>query len=471
MVFVGRVDELAALREPNWRDRAQLIVVHGRRRVGKTALVEEAYRDQNLWRFDGLEGASKQRQLDHFLMQLSMATGDPPTAPGRLDWSDALELLSKALEHRADQSIVVFLDELQWMARMRTPLISLFKSFWDTRLSRSPRHRFVLCGSISSFMVKRVIRSKALYGRISTEINLQPLSLADTLAFFEGRRSPEEVLQIAMCLGCIPQYLKELNPRLSLMQNLNEYAFKPSGYYFGELARLFISHFGKNPAYEKIIKALSAGPKTAPMLAAACGTRTGGRFSELLADLELAGFIERYPSLDMGPRSRHVRYRLLDELLHFHYRFLDSAQQEIRSGRFELGRLLPGQSWRQWEGYAFERLCRRSAGQIADRLRFSGIQYKAGSWFELPAKDLQGAQIDLLFERADRMLTLCEAKHTDRLQGAQLVREVEHKCQALRQRYPKHGIQKVLVLGRAVPIPQVVEHYFDEILSAPEDLF
>ncbi len=354
---------------------------------------------------------------------------------------------------------------------MRSPLVSLFKSYWDNRFSRNRKHRFVLCGSISSFMVKKVIRSEALYGRISTEINLQPLTLAESFEFFAAQRPVEEVLEIAMCLGCIPQYLKELNPGLSLMQNLNEHAFSKTGYFFGEYQRIFISHFGKNPVYENILRQLSARPRTADLLASSCRMRTGGRFTELLADLELAGFIERYSPIDKGPRSRQVRFRILDEYLHFYYRFIDKARQEIMTGRFEPAQIVLGRDWRQWQGYAFERLCRRHSGEIADALRFSGIRYKAGSWFEPPTSDFKGVQIDLLFERADRMITVCEAKCSDRIQAGQLVEDFESKCRVLRRRFPRHGLQKVLISGRRLAIPDKVRKFFDAILFAPEIFF
>ncbi|MEW6744624.1 MAG: ATP-binding protein [Planctomycetota bacterium] len=474
MRFYGRAEELKALREANWRDQAQLIVVYGRRRVGKTALVEQAFSQELVWKFDGLEGLSQKQQLAHFQRQLCLHAGRPHSEAPPTDWEDAFGRLAAAIQGQKDRPLVVFFDEFQWMVGMRSAAVSLFKSCWDNVFAKHRNLRFVLCGSISSFMVKRVIRSRALYGRVSTEIELPPLTLRDAYSFFEGERSREEVIETAMCLGCVPQYLKELNPRLSLVQNLNEYAFSPQGYFFGEYQRIFISHFGRNPSYERVLQILADGPQSTARLASSCRTKTGGTFTSILQDLSLAGFVERYVPLNKGEGSRHVRYRMLDEFLHFHARFIQRHEQEIRTGRYSSLQAFHGNAYAQWQGYAFERLCRRHAVLIADHLRFSGVQYKSGSWFHAPAEgespERSGAQVDLLFDRADRMLTLCGVKFAQKLEAERLVKSVEAKCAALRQAYPRHGIQKVLILGRAAAIPKKIEGAFDEILRAV-DLF
>jgi len=203
MDFFGRTREIEVLREPNWRGQAKLIVVYGRRRVGKTTLIEQAFRDQVLWKFDGLEGVTRKRQLAHFRDQLALWSGKTPETPR--DWSQALKLLARAIEEHRGENLVVLFDEFQWMADLRSGLVSLFKSYWDNFFSKHRKLRLVLCGSISSFMVKKVIRSRALYGRVSTDIDLKPLRLAEALAFFQGKRDRQEVIDIAMCLGCIPQ--------------------------------------------------------------------------------------------------------------------------------------------------------------------------------------------------------------------------------------------------------------------------
>ncbi len=470
-MFVGREHELELLREPNWRDQAQLIVVYGRRRVGKTALVEEAYRDDTLWKFDGLEGVTRPRQLRHFANQLGGYEPSVHAGPVPRSWAEALDLLVKSLRTRKNQQTVLFFDEFQWMASMRAPLVSLFKSCWDNHLSKQPGLRVVLCGSVSSFMVKKVIRSRALYGRVSTELDLQPMSLDDARLFFGKDRTEQEIMEVAMCLGTIPQYLKELNPQLSLMQNLHEYAFRPGGFFFGEFQRIFISHFGRNRTYERILDLLSVRARSTQELAKACRTSTGGTFTGLLSDLEMAGFIEKVVPLDRGPRSRHVRYRIMDDYLHFYFRFIRDRQQEVVTGRLDPARLLSSRQYSQWRGYAFERLCRRHSNRIADALRFSGIEHRAGSLFEPGRRGSSGYQIDLLFDRADRVLTICELKYVDRLEAAPIIDCFERMCGFAGSRYPRHGVHKVLVSGKKIAVPRRLGRYFDRVLFASDTLF
>ncbi len=467
MPFYGRKEEIRLLREPNWRPHAQLIVVYGRRRVGKTALIEEAYRKNLLWKFEGLEGASVKMQLKQFLEQLSEYSGDQNLKYKRLkDWSEAFSLLYQKLESK---KVIVFLDKFQWLVNMRAQIVSLFKYYWDNFFSKCKGCRFVLCGSVSSFIVKKIIKSKALYGRVDTEINLHPLKIKEIRAFLP-QRPPEEVLEIAMTFGGIPKYLLEINPRFSYLQNLNEYAFSQSGYFFQEFQRLFLSHFSKSPHYEKVLLALTNQILSQEELARRCVISPGGTFSRILEDLTLAGFIQRDQPLDLPLRSKLIRYRLLDEYLHFYFSFIFKNRQAILKGQFQHLQL-DLKTLAQWQGYAFERLCRRHAFEIASYLRFSGIGFKSGSWFRSAPKDKEAAQIDLLFQRQDKVLTLCEIKYAQNFSNQKTLRDVENKVKVLQKYFPRYGIQKVLLLGKKIPVAKKIHRVFDEVLFAEQVFF
>lgn len=466
--FWGREMECQLLREKNWRGHAQLIVVYGRRRVGKTSLVEYAYQDQPLWKFEGLEGEPVIRQIQGFISDLALYTNNPDLKNQKVaTWRDALGILSREI---SGKKLIIFLDEFQWLASMKSKLVSTFKFFWDNHFRKNKDLRFVLCGSVSSFMVKKVIRSKALYGRVDTEINLQPLGIKETDAFFAGQRSKDEIIQINMIFGGIPQYLEELNPKFSLIQNLNEYAFRQHGFFFQEYRRLFISHFAENPIYEKMLFSLSEGPKSSEDLAKACTTTTGGSFTERLLDLELAGFIQRYIPIDKGYKSKIVRYRIFDEYLHFYYRFILPYVQEIMSGQISMMQITNTNKYKQWQGLAFERLCLKNSTLLAKFLNFAGIKYKCGAWFQRGTKASPGAQIDLLFDRADRVLTVCELKYVSELPARKLIENYEKRIARLLKVHHSYGIQKVLLLGRKIAVPRTIQGYFDEVLFA-EDVF
>ncbi|MBI5299155.1 MAG: AAA family ATPase [Deltaproteobacteria bacterium] len=467
MTFHGRDGELRLLREPNFRPHAQLIVVYGRRRVGKTALIEEAYKKEVLWKFEGMEAVSAKIQIKQFVEQLSEYSGDRNLRQKRVeDWKEAFSLL---FEKMKTKRVVVFLDEFQWLVQMKTPTVSLFKYFWDNFFSKCKNCRFVLCGSVSSFIVKKIIKSKALYGRVDTEINLQPLQLKEIRNFLP-QRSEAEVLEFAMTFGGIPKYLLEINPRLSYLQNLNEYAFSQSGYFFQEFQRLFLSHFAKSPHYEKVIVSLVNQTLSTDQLAKCCGVSPGGTFSQVLEDLSLAGFIQRDQPLDLPARSKVIRYRLLDEYLNFYFSFIAQNGQAIQKGQFQFHQLEP-KKLAQWHGYAFERLCRRQSLEIVSFLRFSGIGFKSGSWFRSSGKNGDAAQIDLLFQRQDKVLILCEIKYVQSLSGQKIIRNLENKIRVLQKYFPTYGIQKVLLLGSKITVGKAVRQAFDEILFAPELFF
>lgn len=473
-MFIGRKKEIQVLREPNWRNAGQLIVIYGRRRVGKTALVNEAYAGTTLWKFEGIEGGDTSAQIAIFLKSLQTFTGREFPIAQHSSWLLALEAFAEAVKRfcaeasGSDKDLVILFDEFQWLAEMKSSLVALFKVVWDNSLAQIPTLKVILCGSVSSFIVKKVLRSKALYGRVTTEIHLRPLLLPEIGEFFGTKRQHREVLEIAMCFGGVPKYLEELNPRLSLQQNINELFLNPVGYFFTEVDRIFISHFGSNTIYRRIVEILSAGELTTADLAARCHTTRGGTFSATLQDLELAGFIERYVPVDKKTTSHSVRYRILDEYLHLYFSLLAPVQSDILHGTVSGSQLTASPKYAQWLGYAFERLCRRNAARIADLLRFSGIRYRAGSWFSTRRETTNGVQVDLLFDRSDRMLTVCEAKYTDRLNTDTIIHNMERIVKTLREVHPTKGIETVLILGKEVAIPRPIEQYFNRIILAKE---
>lgn len=465
--FKGREKEMALLRKSNWREKAQLIALYGRRRVGKTALVEKSFEKDRLWKFEGLEGLSTRKQIQHFFFSLYQYTQNEAyrTTKADVTWEEAFIQLDKEI---GKEPCVVFFDEFQWMASMRGSMVSVFKWAWDNYFSKRRQCRFILCGSVSSFIVRKVVKSKALYGRVDLEMHLEPFSVSETWSFFDGQRTREEALDIHLTLGGVPQYLRELNPKLSLLQNLEQMAFSSLGYFFREYQRLFISHFSKNAHYETILRTLSKkGPLPTEALATALQIPGGGTLSLLLEDLALAGFIEKYTPVDKPERSRLIQYRIEDEFLNFYFQFIEPNRKAIQSDSLKAFEVLSGPAFDQWRGYAFEGLCRKHHTAIAKTLGFSGIRYRAGSWFRTSGDEK--TQVDLLFDRADRVVTVCEIKYGDRLSGSEIINRFERRLAILKRVYPQR-IQKVLLLARSPAIPERLKQYFDEILTA-EKLF
>jgi AAA+ ATPase superfamily predicted ATPase len=472
MRFVGREREQRLL--TNWERRlpgGQLSIIYGRRRIGKTRLVQEVFRDSQLLRFEGLEGQSTAAQQRHFLDQLASLTGRREYLSIRsANWTEILGFLADYVASKAKPSkpVILFFDEFQWMAAERVDLVSRLKFIWDTRLAHLPVH-LILCGSISSFLVRKVLHSKALYGRIHLEIHLKPLELPDVVSLM-GKRSLHEVVDLYMALGGVPQYLEMVDAAKSTLRNLHELCFSPHGFLVDEYERIFASHFGRNPHYQKILATLARKPNASrDPLSRACKLGSGGSLTQYLDELELAGFIERYVPVGRPADSRINRYRLSDPYLLFYFKFIRPARKQIKSGQdLPASRFLPEKKLLPWRGIAFERLCLAHADLIAAKLGFAAVSYQAGSWFSR-ADSSPGAQIDLMFIRADRVITLCEIKFRDGKIGKSVIADVQAKVAS----FPNPAgmsIEPVLISASGVTRDLSEEGYFVRVLSL-ENIF
>jgi len=470
MEFLGRARESRLLRQWSERtDRSFLTVLYGRRRIGKTRLVEESFNDARLYKFEGLQAQSTREQQRLFLSRLADATGkNELRLIQSASWTDLLILLSQIL---GDEPVVVFFDEFQWMAGERTNLVSSLKYVWDNYLAKRNRVHLIVCGSVGSFLVRKVIRSKALYGRINLEMNLGPLPLPEICRVFRPERSLQEVAELYMAVGGVPQYLEMVDPKRSVRANLYDLCFSPEGYLVHEFERIFASHFGSNQHYRRVLMVLAKRPTASRQeLQRACRVESGGRMTEYLENLETAGFIEKYSPVGKPNALRTVRFRVSDPYVRFYFRFIHPARRKIQEsqGTWSFARFVPDAKYRVWTGLAFEHLCRQHSRRIAERLGFGAVNYEAGSWFSR-STNAAGAQVDLLFLRADRVATVCEIRFQAAKVGKGIIREVEQKVEALRG-LRGYTIERVLISASPVTVDLDREGYFNRVLYL-DDLF
>lgn len=467
MEFLGRKAEAGRLRTTLDEGGSRLIVLYGRRRVGKTRLIEEAFRSQKLLLFEGLEGQPTAAQQKAFLEQLAKASGQKNYERFRpSDWTDILILLSNYL---GKQKTVVLFDEFQWLAAERTQLVSHLKYCWDNYFAKKNNICLILCGSISSFLVKKVIQSKALYGRVDLEMHLQALSIQEIKTLFHPPRSAREWVEIYLCMGGIPQYLKMVDPAQSARRNIERLCFSREGYLVHDFDRIFVSHFGKNRHYKDILLGLAAKAfRSREDLQKICRLPPGGRLSRYLEELELADFIEGYPPVHKPEAEKIKRFRLSDPYLLFYFRFIYPHLRKIKKGGGEgkLSQFVSDQQYAIWQGLAFEQFCYCHHSLIAEKLGFGAVRYECGPWFR--RADLKsGAQIDMLFIRADRVLTLCEIKFQSQPIGKEVLPEVEKKAAVLKDHF-KETIEKVLITASPPSAPLLQEGYFNRALTLEE---
>jgi uncharacterized protein len=440
--FIGRDVELDILKETLNNSQTTITVIYGRRRIGKSFLIQKATEYMQPLVFEGVEGQSKESQLDTFRFQLSHQTNEK--IPKFKQWRDAFLSLLPFLKENPRP--LVF-DEFQWMANYRSEIVSDLKMVWDQYLSKISGVSIILCGSIASFMKSRVIRSSALYGRVDRIIHLKEFSLYETSKMLPDLGFTELLLTYQM-VGGIPKYHELIRPYPSLYIAMENLAFNSYGYFFSEFQRIFVSHFGKNPDHEKIITVLAEHPygMFRKELAKAAGISTGGSLTEHLTDLESAGFINSSRPLGSKANTRLIKYYISDAYTTFYFTFIKPNLNRIKQGPpLSINTLFQGGVYQNWRGRSFELVFIKHALSLTKLLGFSGIDYQYGPYFRAKSKEMSGVQIDLLFNRSDNVLTLCEMKSQRAPIGEEVIIQIERKVQVLSKAFPGKTIQSVLI--------------------------
>lgn len=469
MEFIGRKYEVNLLSSWNKKE-SKLTVVYGRRRIGKTRLIEEAFKKEKLYKFEGVEGQNEQEGQKEFLNQYALHFSMLELQLLKVEsWSAIFLLLSKKI---GKTPCVLFFDEFQWMGGEEKKIVSHLKYTWDNYFLKNNRVHMILCGSVSSFMVKQVIRSKALYGRINLEINLKQLPLQALVPVLTKKRSLSELIEMYMVIGGVPQYLKMFDVKKLIILNLQDLCFTANGYLVNEFDRIFISHFGRNVHYRNIIESLTRFKiLNKNQISHDCKIERGGRLSEYLDNLEIAGLIEKYPNVGQSNLKRNCRYRIADFYLHFYITFMNPQLKRIQNtdtGNSSIINFLPQTKYSSWQGLAFERICLLHKDHIAHKLGFGAIRYDAGSWYSTK-KDMHKTQIDLAFIRADKVISLCEIKYTNTPIGKEVIADFNKKEKAFPNK-KRYTIERVLISSCGITESLKNIAYFHKVLTT-EELF
>jgi len=390
-MFVGRKNELKLLDEAYHSSKSELVVVYGRRRIGKSSLVKNFAKNKAFfYTFEAIEEETTHGQLQHFT-----------------------ELLKKQFNDPILDSVYFKTWEAVLMAAGRSKLISVLKYFWDNHW-KDKKVMLILCGSVASFMVKKVILSKALYGRISLEMLLKGLNPNEAYTLFYNKRSKEEILNYLLIFGSVPKYLEEINPGRSFNQNMNRLCFSSQALMVHEVDRIFYSQFRE------------AGIYTLNDISTKLGISSGGGLREYLENLERAEIIKSFIPFDRGLKTKIKKYTLFDEYLIFYFKYIEPNLRTINeSSSRKIFETLTKKSFDPWLGFAFERFCIKHSGVLAGIMGFDEEVLLASPYF---GKDDHQFQIDLLYKRADKVITICEIKHHKNKIGTKIIPEMERKC-------------------------------------------
>lgn len=468
--FIDRDYEISILENIKQKLGSHIIVVYGRRRVGKTELLEQAFRERNLLKFEGREKLLPLEQMHFVMQQLALYTEQPLLTKVEItSWVDVLMHIADATK---DGIFTLYFEEVQWLANYEDDFISALKYVWDNFLRHNKQLILILCGSSPSFMINHVVKSSALYNRSQYELPLREFNLIEAKTMLH-KNSLSEVLDAYLTIGGMPEYLKRLKDGNSIKINLANESFIPGAFFLHEYERIFTSSLADNKHYKKIIEFLSKCKfATRNEIAKHLKLKSGGMLSELLNDLKICGFIECYSSYDKPENSLLTRYCISDAYLQFYFKFIKPITNKIDQGNFISNPLqaLNMTNYQQWLGYAFERFCRKYQHQIASILGFSAVKYQAGSYFSRQTQKTDpGFQVDLLFDRDDKVISICEIKYSQNRISTNVINEFAEKI-ALFPNPKEKTIQRVLITNQSADKRLLEQAYFDRIIFL-EDLF
>lgn len=411
--LIGRERERRVLQATLDSAEAELVCVYGRRRVGKTFLVRQFFSDAIAFELTGAYDAPMKEQLANFARAFGAAFGRTIERP--TDWPSAFEKLGEALSRlprRAKR--VVFFDELPWLASRRSGFLRAFEHFWNAWAVRRPWLVLVVSGSAAAWMIDELLHARGgLHNRVTRRVRLEPFTLGETREFLARRRielGDYQTLELYMALGGVPHYLKEVRRSESASQNIDRICFGRDGALRDEFRDVYRSLFEHPDRHEAIVRALSRkiSGMTRNELLEAADFGSGGAATRLLDELEASGFLLRVPAF--GRKTKETLYRLADEYSLFYLRWIE-RHRGPSGGVWVTRRTSP--AWRAWAGLAFEGVCLKHARQIKRALGIEAVETSESTWRAPGKAGEDGAQIDLLIDRKDATINLCELKFSE----------------------------------------------------------
>ena len=420
--IIGRLDEAQILGKALNSADPEFIAVYGRRRIGKTFLIREFYGDSICFELVGVHQAGLKIQLQNFAQSLkkAMGIGIQPETP--TTWFQAFTDLEQFLEslgtNKNAGKKVIFIDELPWLNTPKSNFLESLEHFWNSYGSKQNNLILVVCGSAASWMIQKIVNSKGgLHNRLTRQIRLLPFTLNETESFLRSRGvilTRHQIISLYMAMGGVPFYLQQAEPGLSSAQIIDKVCFSKNGLLRNEFERLFSSLFDHSDQNIKIMEVLRqnrSGVSRNQILATA-KIPSGGTASQILEELEESGFINSW--IPFGKKSNDAIYRITDEFSLFYFDWIKPLGKRNPEEGYWLT-LQNDPRKKAWSGYTFEGICMKHIQQIKNELGIGKVETFHGPWYYSAPKDSSGngAQIDLLIDRKDAAINLCEMKFSE----------------------------------------------------------
>jgi len=426
--IVGREPEQKILELAYLSANPEFIALYGRRRVGKTYLVRNYFnhkKDLIFFYVTGMKEGSLTEQITNFMEEM----GETFLYQGarleiRKNWRDTFKTLTDNIRAAPkNKKIVLFFDEFPWMVTKNSRLLQTLEYYWNHHWSRDARIKLIICGSSAGWILKKIINNKGgLYNRVTRTIHLEPYCLRKTKQYLDHAKiklNHKQVVHLYMILGGIPYYLSQIEPGLSANQVIEKLAFNKDSFLLKEFKNLYATLFGTAGKHVELAKVISShryGIGQEELSSKVKDFPSGGRSVGWLEDLEQTGFIIRFKPFSRSKKG--VYYKIIDEYSLFYFYWIETIKESLlergmRKGYWES--IQNSSAWHSWAGYAFEAICYKHIQQVSKALNISptAVPY---TWRHVSAKGSndQGAQIDLLFDRDDDSITICEIKYTDK---------------------------------------------------------
>lgn len=465
--FIGRKEELMQLKLLLDKKSASFVVVTGRRRIGKSRLIEEFSQTfDHYYAFSGLppdSSTTAKHQLDEFSRQIAR---EFKTANARYDdWSDAFWAIGERVQ---SGKVLVFFDEISWMGSCDPTFLGKIKHFWDRQLKKNDSLIFVVCGSASSWIEKNILSSTGFVGRVSFTLALGELPLSDAMQFWPKHISAYEKLKLLSVTGGIPKYLEEILPHKSAEDNINRLCFSKGGFLVDEFEKIFSDIFIRKTAYYKqLVSVLVSGAKTQYEIREALGVNYHGRLSEYLNELELAGFVAKDHTwnLKTGRDSNLANYRLSDNYLRFYLKYIESQLSKIQRKTFQLKSVASLPQWNTIMGLQFENLVLTNRDKLHRILMINPADIVAENpYFQRKTTANPGCQIDYLIQTKFDTLYVCEIKFSKNPIGINVMADVQTKIARLK-RPKRFSCRPVLIHVNGVTDDLIDQDYFAAIID------
>ncbi|MGD9108657.1 MAG: ATP-binding protein [Gammaproteobacteria bacterium] len=473
--FIGRDNELSELKRFLDKNTASLIVVRGRRRIGKSRLIEEFAKNHQFLSFAGLaptKHTTKQSELDEFSKQFSEETGLPPAKFE--DWNTAFTYLAQFTQNNR---VIIALDEISWMGSKDSDFLSKLKNAWDKKFKKNHKLILILCGSASAWIKKNILSSTGFVGRISYKLKLEELPIQDCKNFWGNSSkniSSYEKLKILSVTGGIPKYLEEINPNLTAEENIKNLCFTNGALLVDEFKQIFNSLFLHNSEmYKKIVRTLANGSKENEEICRTIGIQQTGKISGYLEELVLAGFVNRDYTWNIKTGldyNKIFKYRLSDNYLRFYLKYIEKYLTQIERNTYTLTSLTSLPGWFTIIALQFENLVINNKNYLFNQLGLKPDDIiNANPFFQRKTLRQPGCQIDYMIQTKSNCLYICEIKFSKNTIGCEVIKEVQIKIDRLK--IPRgFSCRPVLIHVNGVSKELINNKYFNKIIDFDEVL-